>query len=51
VQFYPANVIPLFTSGTGVGGGSSAPQIRFFDVYYTEAPIVGLQVIGFEGDI
>jgi hypothetical protein len=50
MHFYPTNINPLFTSGYGVGGGSSAPQIRFFDVYYTEAPIVGLQVIGYEED-
>ena len=49
MRFYPINAIPFFTSGSGVGG-TSAPQIRFFDVYYTEAPIVGFQIIGFEED-
>lgn len=40
--------IPLFLGTAGVGSsfGQIAPQVRFFDVYYTLPPVVGLQIIG-----
>lgn len=49
MRIYPGQVIPLFV-GDGSLGSSGAPQIRFFDVYYVNPPVVGLQVVGSEED-
>jgi hypothetical protein len=37
---------PIFVGGLGTGGevGVIAPQIKFFDVYYVCAPVVGFHV-------
>ena len=45
MKIYPGGVIPLFLS-SGALTGQIAPQIRFFDVYYVDAPIVGFHIIG-----
>lgn len=38
---------PLFLGDSGIGQnfGQMAPQILFFDVYYTCAPVVGFHVV------
>lgn len=35
---------PMFLSAVSFGG--QAPQVRFFDVFYTLPPVVGFHVIG-----
>lgn len=38
----------VFLNGAGIGKdfGSIAPQIKVFDVYYDQPPVVGLQIVG-----
>ena len=47
MKIYTGQVIPMFLGSSGAGG-AIAPQIRFFDVYYTVPPVVGFTVIGSE---
>jgi len=42
---FSSGSIPLFITTSGVGGQGPA-QIRFFDVYYTNPPVVGFHVLG-----
>ena len=45
MKIYSINSIPLFI-GTGNLSGKTAPQIRFFDVYYIDPLVVGFHVTG-----
>lgn len=40
--------IPVFVGQAGVGQnfGQIAPQVQFFDVFYTNPPVVGFHVVG-----
>lgn len=48
MKLNPQDVQLLFlgTAGIGLNFGQIAPQIKFFDVYYTLPPVVGFHVIG-----
>jgi hypothetical protein len=48
MRFIPHNTAIIFlgTSGVGSNYGQIAPQLRFFDVYYTTPPVVGFHAVG-----
>ena len=48
MRVIPINAIPVYLSESGAAVGCP-PAIRFFDVYYTCPPIVGLHVVGLQG--
>lgn len=43
---------PVFLGDAGVGQnfGQIAPQIKSFDVFYCQPPVIGFQVIGSDTD-
>jgi len=49
MNIFTVNSIPMFITEGGVGGAGPA-QIKFFDVYYVNPPVVGFHVIGNEED-
>lgn len=48
MKFLPFGSHVLFLGDTGIGSnfGQIAPQIKYFDIYYTLPPVVGFQVLG-----
>lgn len=46
MKILPSNVVPVFMPGAGIGNdfGLIGPQIRYFDVYYINPPVVGFSV-------
>ena len=48
MNFFTPNSEPLFLENAGIGYnfGLIAPQIKYFDVFYTLPPVVGLQILG-----
>ena len=46
MKILPSNVVPVFMDGAGIGHdfGQIAPQVRYFDVYYINPPVVGFSV-------
>jgi hypothetical protein len=43
MRIIPAQVIPIFREKVD---GPTAAQLLTFDVYYSEPPVVGFQVVG-----
>ena len=41
-----SSVLFLGTAGIGSNFGPTAPQLRSFDVFYVQPPVVGLQIVG-----
>lgn len=52
MKFLPQNTNIVFVGDAGMGEnfGQIAPQLRTFDVYYTQPPVVGFHVIGEDED-
>ncbi len=46
MNIFTVNAIPMFISEGGVGSPCAA-QIKFFDVYYVNPPVVGFHVVGY----
>lgn len=48
MKILPFGVIPMFVDGAGIGDnfGATGAQIRYFDVFYVNPPVVGFQVTG-----
>lgn len=46
MKILPSNTVPVFMDGAGIGHdmGQIGPQIRYFDVYYINSPVVGFTV-------
>jgi len=44
LRILPAHVIPIFLKKAAIG--ELGAQVRFFDAYYKEPPIVGFHVLG-----
>jgi len=42
MRILPYSVIPIFLGHQGVTGGA---ELRYLDVYYTEPPVIGFDVI------
>lgn len=52
MRFLPQNTSVVFLGDSGMGEnfGQIAPQIKMFDVYYTQPPVVGFHVVGEDDD-
>jgi len=52
MKFIPhgSHILFLGESGIGTNFGQIAPQIRFFDVFYSLPPVVGFHVIAYGSD-
>lgn len=49
MKIFTVNAIPMFV-GAGTPGTAGPAQIKFFDVYYVNPPVVGFHVVGAEED-
>lgn len=50
MQTFAVGVIPLFINTSGGVISPGPAQIKFFDVYYVNPPVVGFHVMGDEED-
>lgn len=50
MKFLAGQAIPLFLGQTGIGEnfGQIGAQIRYFDVFYVQPPVVGFHIVGEE---
>lgn len=49
IKMIPSGATLVFLDGAGIGegsGGSNLPEIRNFDVFYSNPPVVGFHVVG-----
>lgn len=48
MKFLAVDAIPMFSNGVGIhlDFSETAPQVLYFDVYYTTPPVVGVQIVG-----
>jgi len=48
MKILSGNVVAVFVGDAGIGSGFGqiGPQVRYFDIYYVNPPVVGFQVSG-----